>query len=128
MLYLATLNGSVHEHYKKQAEIAMKKIVITILVLFAFAWTPVVSAEQSPESIVTCGSMLKAYEVHSIAISSSVNTDECAFSYPCNPCIESLESQGCKIIDSKQSHLVMDVGSGDQIGIVLSYMLSCKTP
>jgi hypothetical protein len=32
----------------------MKKTVILILAVLAFSWTPVVSAEQSPESVVTC--------------------------------------------------------------------------
>jgi len=112
----------------------MKKIIILILAVCVFSWTSAVSAgkypgKDSPESIVTCGSLLKTYEVHSTAISGSVNADECAFSSPCNPCIESLESQGCKIIDSKFSHLVVDVGlEAEQIQMVLTHMLSCKKP
>jgi hypothetical protein len=59
----------------------MKKIIILILAVLAFSWTPVVSAEQSPESVVTCGTFIRDYLVSSTAISGSVNADECACSY-----------------------------------------------
>jgi len=107
----------------------MKKIVILILAVLVFSWTPVVSAEQSPESVVTCGTFIRDYLVSSTAISGSVNADECAYSSPCNPCIESLESQGCKIVDTKLDHLKLITGNEqEQPWISLSYMLSCKNP
>ena len=107
----------------------MKKIIILILAVLAFSWTPVVSAEQSPESVVTCGTFIRDYLVSSTAISGAVNADLCAYSSPCNPCIESLESQGCKIIDTKLDHLTVKTGSEqEQPWIGLSYMLSCRNP
>jgi len=109
--------------------VVMKKIIISILVLFAFAWTPVVSAEQSPESVVTCGSFIIEYLVSNTAISGSVNVDECAYSSPCNPCIESLESQGCKVIDTKLDHLTLKTGNEqEQPWMGMTYLLSCTTP
>jgi hypothetical protein len=87
----------------------MKKIIILILAVLAFSWTPVVSAEQSPESVVTCGTFIRDYLVSSTAISGSVNADECAY--------------------SSLDHLTVKTGSEqEQPWIGLSYMLSCKNP
>lgn len=53
MFYLATPNGCVQGVAQKPEAIFMKKIVISVLVVLAFPWISVVSAEHGPESPVT---------------------------------------------------------------------------
>ena len=105
----------------------MKKIIISILVLFAFTWTPVVSADQSPESLVTCTSFvidgIFTYAVAFSAISSEINAEMCAYTSLCNPCIESLEEQRCKVVDLKLDHKMTT-----DPDVWASYTLSCKAP
>jgi hypothetical protein len=111
----------------------MKTIMNVLLVIVAFAWITGVSADkgsrkQSPESILTCVSV-DIYLVASTALPSSINTDACAVESPCGHCIESLESQGCKIIDHKLDHLLRDIGGDeDWPQAFASYFLSCKKP
>ena len=106
----------------------MKKIIILILAVLAFSWTPVVSAEQSPESVVTCAGPTSAgdYRILSKSISESINAEQCKTHHtggpdPCSPCISSLESQGCKMVDV----VVESVTSGETW---LTYLLSCVKP
>jgi len=108
----------------------MKKLVIAILVVVAFSWVSVVSAdnkpvEESPESIVTClnaGTQL----LYSRSLPETVNGEQCktwepdVTPDPCAPCIISLEEQGCKIIDVTVTH-VADEG----ISVPVTYLLSC---
>jgi len=112
----------------------MKKIIISILAVLVFSWTSAVSAgngssKGSPESVVTCGSFIIEYLVSNTAISGSVNADECAYSSPCNPCIESLESQGCKIVDTKLDYLTINTGNEqEQPWMGMTYLFSCVAP
>ena len=55
----------------------MKKIIIMILAALAFSWAPVVSAEQSPESVVTCAMAGENYLVLSKSISGAINAEQC---------------------------------------------------
>ena len=111
----------------------MKKIVIVLLVVLSFSWISVASAgkgsvKKSPESLVTCSSV-DIYVVTYTAISNSVNPDACAQESPCNPCIESLESQGCKIVDLQIDLLDRDIGGeGNWPQAFASFALSCKKP
>jgi len=105
----------------------MKKIIISLLAVLAFSWTPVVSAEQSPESVVTCASAEGTYLILNKSISGDINTDQCKTHHsgqhpdPCSPCISSLEHQGCKMVDV----VVDNVTGGDRL---LTYLLSCVAP
>ena len=108
----------------------MKKLVIAILVVVAFSWVSVVSAdnkpvEESPESIVTClnaGTQL----LYSRSLPETVNGEQCktwepdVTPDPCAPCIISLEEQGCKIIDVNVAH-VTESGLDTSV----TYVLSC---
>jgi hypothetical protein len=111
----------------------MKKIIISLLAVLAFSWASGVAADrgmtqQSPESLVTCSSV-DIYVVTYTAISNSVNPDACAQESPCNPCIESLESQGCKIVDLQIDLLDRDIGGeGNWPQAFASFALSCKKP
>ena len=102
----------------------MKKIMILILAVLAFSWTPIVAAEQSPESVVTCANAGGSYLIVTKSISGAINTDQCTASnpaYTCSPCISSLESQGCKTVDV----VVENVAVGETL---LTYLLSCVKP
>ena len=94
----------------------MKKIVIAILVFFAFSWISVVSAGDwhgkrgnwprtgSPESTVTCAAGNGAI-ISNRSVPNTINVDECeGFVGLCAPCIISLEDQGCKIVDVVVTH------------------------
>lgn len=103
----------------------MKKIIILILAALAFSWTPVVSAEQSPESVVTCASA-GDHRVVCKSISEAINDEQCKTHHTggpdlCSPCISSLENQGCKMVDV----VVENVAVGETL---LTYLLSCVTP
>jgi len=67
---------------QKQGEIAMKKIIISLLAVLAFSWASGVAADQSPESIVSCSSIfidgIFTYAVIYSAISSGINAEMCA--------------------------------------------------
>jgi len=101
----------------------MKKIIISILAVLAFSWTPVVSAEQSPESVVTCVNAGENYFIYSKSISGAINEEQCKTSnpeYTCSPCISSLEDQGCKVVD-----VIVENVAGETN---LTYLLSCTAP
>jgi len=111
----------------------MKKIIISLLAVLAFSWASGVAADrgmtqQSPESIVTCAS-LDTYVVLVTTISGDINAELCTLESPCNPCIESLESQGCKIVDLQIDILDRDIGGeGNWPQHYASFALSCKKP
>lgn len=112
----------------------MKNIVLSMFIVTALFWISGVSAgeswsKQSPESILTCASLGTTYVVTNTAISGSINTETCAYESPCNPCIESLESQGCIVLDVAFDHLVRDAGEVvDWTQAFSSFLLSCKKP
>jgi hypothetical protein len=109
----------------------MKKIVIAILVVVAFCWISVVSAEnrqvkESPESIVWCLSALGTHLVQTRSLPETINVEKCRigepdrYPDPCAPCIISLEEQGCEIIDVNVAH-VTESGLDTSV----TYVLSC---
>ena len=110
----------------------MKKLVIAILVVVAFSWVSVVSAdnkpvEESPESIVWCLSALGTHLVMTRSLPETINAEKCrtweqgvATPDPCAPCIISLEEQGCKILDVTVTHVT---ASG--LDSPATYLLSC---
>ena len=109
----------------------MKKIVIAILVVVAFSWVSVVSAEnrrvdESPESIVWCLSALGTHLVQTRSLPETINAEKCRvgepdrYPDPCAPCIISLEEQECKIIDVNVAH-VTESGLDTSV----TYVLSC---
>jgi hypothetical protein len=118
----------------------MKKLVQFLLVSCVLIWStgvfadaPRNSSNQSPESIVTCGSdkgdglILIAYASAPLSIGMDLCTP---FVDTCAPCITSLENQECKFIDVVVTHLVVPVAlSSDVIlGKAISnasYLLSC---
>ncbi len=87
----------------------MKKIVIVLLVVFAFSWISVVSAgnwshkrgnwpvKESPESAVICWFPGIAEQ----SVLGTINVEQCTrwTEDTCAPCITSLEEQGCNIVD-----------------------------
>ena len=111
----------------------MKKLVIAILVVVAFCWISVVSAEnrrgeESPESIVTCVNNAGhgPHRLLNRSFPETINGEQCRTPVPdvtpdpCAPCIISLEDQGCKIVDVVVTH-VADEG----INVPVTYLLSC---
>ena len=106
----------------------MKNLYLVVIAIFAFSLATGVSASQkSPESLVTCSSFsidgIYTYAVIFSAISSEINAEMCAFTSLCNPCIESLEEQRCKVVDLKIDHKVIN-----QPEVWATYGLSCKAP
>jgi len=104
----------------------MKKIIILILAALAFSWTPVVSAEQSPESFMTCASG-NGDGIKAISVPATINIDQCPpfGAVSCADCIISLENQGCKMVDVVVTHL-MNPDLGTVPGT--TYLLSCAKP
>jgi hypothetical protein len=105
----------------------MKKIVILILAGLAFSWTPVVSAEQSPESLVTCGAGL-GNGLSMLSLPDTISTEECPGweGGHCASCIISLENQGCKVIDVVVTQF--QPSDGGVIVAGTTYLLSCVKP
>ena len=111
----------------------MKKIVISLLAVLAFSWASGVAAEQSPESIVTCSANATPYLVLGESIPETINAEQCR-TYPdggpdlCSSCINSLENQGCKIVDVVVETM-SEVSEGRSSWTnVVTYMLSCVKP
>ena len=108
----------------------MKKIMILILAVLAFSWTPVVSADQSPESVVQCMHGGGRFLVVAQSISEAINAEQCnphsdsQTLYWCSACISSLENQGCKLVDVDVA--LLQENSRNQT--VLTYLLSCVKP
>lgn len=114
----------------------MKKIIISILAVLAFSWTPVVSAgngsdKQSPESIVSClggNTFVVLYR----SIAEPINSEQCRTwdiiqpPDPCAPCITSLEGQGCKVIDVVVTNIKGE--AGENFSVAATYMMSCVKP
>ena len=110
----------------------MKKIVIAILIFFAFSWISVVSAGDrhgkrvnwpgtgSPESTVTCAAG-NGDIISNRSVPETINVDQCrGFVDSCAPCIISLEDQGCKIVDVVVTHAPAPPPSS-----MTTYLLSC---
>ena len=109
----------------------MNKIIISVLVLFAFSWTSGVSADKgsgkrSPESFMTCASG-NGDGIKAISVPATINIDQCPpfGDVSCADCIISLENQGCNLIDVVVTHLM-----NPDIGTVpgTTYLLSCAKP
>jgi hypothetical protein len=102
----------------------MKKLVIAILVVVAFCWISVVSAEnrrgeESPESFVTCGSGNGA-GIADRSVPGTISVEQCVpfGDSHCALCITSLEDQGCNIIDVFVTHV-------EKGHTTTTYLLSC---
>ena len=106
----------------------MKDIVIIALSVLAISWIPSVSADQSPESVVTCQiAGGRGYVAIGLSVATGIKTDHCYLSegprypeLPCSQCITSLEDQGCKTVS-------VDTGVSNGYPIV-TYFLSCSKP
>jgi hypothetical protein len=104
----------------------MKNLVIVVFSVLAISWIPSVSADQSPESVVTCHILGPGtYRVAGLSLPASVNSEICTQSISeitlsCASCISSLESQGCKTLDVVS-------GKSNEIPNV-TYFLSCIRP
>ena len=103
----------------------MRKIFTVIFLALGLSFITGVSADQSPESIVTC-STGNAYDVGALSIAGAVNTESCTLhENTCATCITSLEDQGCKVIDVVVEPTRFE-GYGDFITV--TYLLSCVRP
>ena len=101
----------------------MKKLVIAILVVIAFSWVSVVSAEnrrgeESPESIVTFSGG-GGETISTISVPGTINVVQCGYweGMPAS-CIMSLEDQGCKVVDVIVTHY-------EDYLTMTTYLLSC---
>ena len=111
----------------------MNKIIISVLVLFAFSWTSGVYADKgskgaskvSPESVVTCGSG-HGKEISYVSTPETINVEQCTpWEDSCAPCVISLESQGCEFVDVVVSHF----GHPDtHTNTGTTYLMSCVKP
>ena len=113
----------------------MKKIAVilfTLLVVVSFlslgtsiAKPPV--EKISADSIVTCweDSSQGNFVVWSRTTPTSINLDECSAIFPngdqCSPCIRSLETQGCMVVDVVVSHIQDQPDK-------MTFILSCAKP
>ena len=85
---------------------------------------------KSPESIVGCANA----HVRTWSISTAVDQSQCVCNPLCVGCIESLENQGCRIVDTTVANNSTAVTSdGGQTTIVdwdeiVTYLLSCSKP
>ncbi len=113
-----------------QEETVMKKIVSATLVVCAFFWISIVSADNrrdkpfkhSPESFVTCGQAGGPSNIQQISVLKTIGLEQCpVFSLPCAPCILSLEDQGCKIVEVVVAH-------SNELSTQVTYLLSCFKP
>ena len=103
----------------------MKKIIILILAALAFSWTPVMSAEQSPESVVTCGVNLGDF-ISIASVPETINVEQCTpWEDSCATCVISLENQGCGVVDVVVTHF-REPESAVVTGT--TYLLSCVKP
>ena len=102
----------------------MRKIFTFIFLVLGLSFITGVSADQSPESIVTCAG--PEYYVEAQSISGAVSTESCTvYENKCATCISSLEDQRCKIIDVVMETVGID-GFGDLLTV--TYLLSCVKP
>ena len=102
----------------------MRKIFTVIFLALGLSFITGVSADQSPESIVTCAG--PEYYVEAQSISGAVSTESCTvYENKCATCISSLEDQRCKIIDVVMETVGID-GFGDLLTV--TYLLSCVKP
>lgn len=107
----------------------MKKIVLLIFAVLAFSWTQAVSAEKSPESLVTCGTG-NGNAISMLSLPNTINTEECPgweFGF-CASCIISLEKQGCEVIDVVVTHSQVGNEGGGVTVAGTTYLLSCVKP
>jgi hypothetical protein len=116
---------------QKQEEIAMKKIIISLLTILAFSWASGVAAENypvkdSPESHVICVNS----GVKQLTVPATINTERCRIHDSCAYCTTSLENQGCKVVDVVVTSLTQgnEVIVHDQSMTVVTYMMSCVKP
>jgi hypothetical protein len=104
----------------------MKNLLIIAFSVLAAIWIPSVSADQSPESVVSCLILGPGtYRVMGLSLPASINAETCEQSksdinLACASCITSLESQGCKTLD------VVTGKTGDTPTV--TYFLSCLKP
>ena len=109
----------------------MKMFMKLILLVLAFTWIPGAIADKgrgnfSPESIVTCqGGGPQMYMVIGMSLPAAIDAEQCiqppdAFPRHCAPCVISLESQGCKIVE-------VVTGKSNEI-LNVTYLLSCAKP
>jgi len=123
-----------------QEETVMKKTFSVILTVLAVSWNSGIYAErgmtqQSPESILTCTDITKhgVFSVLSTSIPTGINAEQCRtwdiIQPPdlCSGCIDSLENQGCKIIDVDT--VQVDDNVTETLGYTkIIYLLSCIKP
>jgi len=102
----------------------MKKTVNAIFFVFAFFAISGAYADQSPESMVTCGGA--AYSVLSHSLAGVVNTGLCTEKDTCATCIPSLEEQGCKVINVIPKPVRYRNEAGELNTV--TYFLSCSRP
>ena len=104
----------------------MKNRLLIAFSVLAITWLPGVSADQSPESVVTCQILGPGtYRVAGLSLPAAINAEICTQSISdidlaCASCITSLESQGCKTLD-------VVTGKSNEIPNV-TYFLSCIKP
>ena len=107
----------------------MKKFIPLLLVTCVLIWCPSVFAaesksedQQSPESIVTCGSG-NGGGIVIAEVAEPISVEKCQpfGDSSCAPCITSLEEQGCKIVDVIVTHHEPFITNA-------SYLLSCSSP
>lgn len=102
----------------------MKKINGAIFSAFAFFAISGAYADQSPESLVTCGGV--AYSVLSHSLAGAVNTGLCTGEHTCATCIPSLEDQGCEVINVVPKPVRYRNEAGELNTV--TFFLSCKQP
>jgi len=102
----------------------MKKTISVIFFVFSFFAISVAYADQSPESMVTCGGAV--YSVLSHSLAGVANTELCTEEHTCATCIPSLEDQGCKVINVVPKPVRYRNEAGELNTV--TYFLSCSRP
>ena len=117
---------------KKIAVILLTLLTVVLFVSLGISTAKSSSKNRNPESIVTCQVVPGDYLVLARTAPVSINLNGCS-TYPaedeCAPCIRSLESQGCRVVDV----VVTNYGPSTQDGTIgapprATFLLSCERP
>ena len=118
----------------------IKKIAVILLTLsstvfFVSLGIRTAMADQRnkrPDSIVTYQSAGGAYLVQARTTPASITLDECSVRPDpidnCSPCIRSLETQGCRLVDVVVTNFEPDAEGMAFISSRSTFLLSCEKP
>ena len=120
------------------------RVLFSVLV-FCLIGVPLASADsgnkgrgsgKAPDSILTCEAAETTYRPLNLSVPAAISVDPCSFSN-CSTCIRSLETQGCKVVQTVVSlgSAGSDTPPGSRVGGTVgrseprvTFLLSCAKP